>query len=665
MDVDRYLAAGLSVLLGFCVSAADGRKMAPKALCTKIEPMEYGTQGEDFLKAGLFVHPMVMDYDQDGDLDIVLSSGGRPRWFGTWLFSNPGGTKPVFPKPKCLSKKKLGFYAQTLKDGRLVVTGEGGRSFNYRGKRTFERFAGLPDNVHPNKVRGNVWRYADLDGDGREDLLVAVGDWTEYGWDNAWNAAGEWVRGPLRGLFYFIRNESVSGDEKWGVPELLKRSDGVPLDVYGTPSPLFEDWDNDGDLDLVSCDFVDGYTYFENIGTATSPRFAVGLNIVDKFLKPIHADLCMVTATAADWDGDGLMDIIAAEEDGRVAWVRNAGRKNAGTLVFDEPYFFRQKRDKIKFGVLNTPCACDLDGDGDQDIVTGSSAGYVAFIENVSGPKTRMPKWEAPRLIEADGAPIRIMAGYNGSVQGPCERKWGYTCLSVADWDGDGLLDMMLNSVRGEIMWCRNVGAKSRMEFLPPEPVVVEWDGPQPEMKYGWMKPNGSKNLLTQWRTTPYMVDWNGDGLTDLVVSDTEGYLSFFERAVREGRRVLLPPRRVFVDESGNPLGFTGWAGNGKGVGGNTGRRTFCFTDWDGDGRLDIGANSSSLALYRQVGCRDGKWFFRKEGDVIEEKMAGHSTCPSPCDFDGDGIEDLVIGAEDGYFYFAPNPRACPKQSRP
>ena len=656
--MNKWFCVTASAVLSVCVFAADNRRMAPKSLCTVIKPMEYGTEGEDFLKAGLFVHPMVMDYDLDGDLDIVLSSGGRPRWFGTWFFSNPGGVKPVFSKPKRISKKKLGFNAQTLKDGRLVVTGEGGRCFNYREKPVFERFAGLPDNVHSNRVRGNIWRYADLDGDGLDDLLVGVGDWTEYGWENAWNAAGEWMRGPLRGIFYFIRNVSGANAEKWAKPEILRRVDGVPLDVYGTPSPLFEDWDGDGDLDLISCDFVDGYTYFENAGTKNKPRFILGANIVDKFAKPIHADLCMVTATAADWDGDGLMDVIAVEEDGRVAWIRNTGRKNAGTLVFDAPCFFRQKRDRMKFGILNTPCVCDLDGDGDQDIVAGNSAGYVAFIENVSGSNVPMPKWEVPRLIEADGAPIRLMAGYNGSVQGPCERKWGYTCLSVADWDGDGLLDIMLNSIRGEIVWCRNVGTKTKMAFSPPEPVSVEWDGAQPEMKYGWLRPNGSKNLLTQWRTTPCMIDWDGDGLMDLVVSDTEGYLAFFRRSKKGEKLVLMPPQRVFVSEDGSPMGFTGWAGNGKGIGGNTGRRKFCFTDWDGDGKLDIIANSNSLAVYRQMENKEGKWFFRNEGDVIAEKMAGHSTCPAPCDFDGDGIEDLVIGAEDGYFYFAPNPRS-------
>ena len=55
-----------------------------------------------------------------------------------------------------------------------------------------------------------------------------------------------------------------------------------------------------------------------------------------------------------------------------------------------------------------------------------------------------LPKWNAPELLQVDGQPFRIMAGPGGSIQGPCEAKWGYTTLSVADWDGDHLAIQVL-----------------------------------------------------------------------------------------------------------------------------------------------------------------------------------------------------------------------------
>ena len=146
------------------------------------------------------------------------------------------------------------------------------------------------------------------------------------------------------------------------------------------------------------------------------------------------------------------------------------------------------------------------------------------------------------------------------------------------------------------------------------------------------------------------MFDWNRDGLQDLVVMDCEGYVSLYERfRAVDGSLRLKPPRRAFVDEKGNPLRFN------SGERGASGRARFRLVDWDGDGRVDILQAAFNARLVRQISSRDGLSVFRYGKKVGEEQLQGHTCCPTTVDFNADGVPDLVIAAEDGYFYYMPN----------
>jgi len=326
----------------------------------------------------------------------------------------------------------------------------------------------------------------------------------------------------------------------------------------------------------------------------------------------------------------------------------------------------------LKCGALSTPVGFDWDGDGDTDIISGNTAGYIVFYENLSGPGVEKPKWAASKDLEAEGKVIRPMAGYNGSIQGPCEAKWGYTTLSVADWDGDGLPDILMNSILGKVVWFKNIGTRKSPKLAGAQPIEVEWNGPQPTLAHGWLRPEG-KALLTQWRTTPVAVDWNRDGLSDLVMLDQEGYLAFFQREKRDGRLVLRSPQRVICVDSEEPVAKAASETKARNplamtpgeplrpnpaIAGKSGRRKICIVDWDGDGKSDILLNSANANLLRQTKGADGKWFFRDMGLLVEQNIEGHDVSPTVVDFNGDGIPDFLGGAEDGRFYYLKNPRS-------
>ena len=422
------------------------------------------------------------------------------------------------------------------------------------------------------------------------------------------------------------------------------------MDVYGAPSPNFGDWDGDGDLDLLCGEFLDGFTYFENVGSRTHPVYAAGRRVRRADGVPLAMDLEMITPVAIDWDKDGDLDLICGDEDGRAAFIENSGKLGAdGVPLFLAPCYFRQEAQDVKFGALATPVGCDWDGDGDWDLICGNTAGYIAFIENLSGKGGEQPKWAEPKPLAAGGRTLRILAGPNGSIQGPCEAKWGYTTQTVTDWDGDGLPDIVANSILGKVHWYRNIGTRAAPELAAAQPIEVEWVGTQPSLAWGWMRPQG-KALLTQWRTTPVTVDWNKDGLVDLRMLDQEGYLAFFERALRDGKRVLLQPQRIFCDQKGALLQFS------KGRAGGSGRRKLCVTDWDGDGLLDILINSKNAEFWRQTESKDGRFFFKRMGGLHPKNIEGHDVSPTVVDFDDNGIPDFVGGAEDGYMYYLRNP---------
>ena len=262
------------------------------------------------------------------------------------------------------------------------------------------------------------------------------------------------------------------------------------------------------------------------------------------------------------------------------------------------------------------------------------------------------------------------MAGPNGSIQGPCEAKWGYTTQTVADWDQDGLPDLLLNSILGKVVWFKNIGTRQKPQLAAAQPIEVEWNGEQPHLAYGWLRPEG-KALLTQWRTTPVGVDWNKDGLTDLVMLDQEGYLAFFERVKQGDKLVLKHPQRVICASNathkaeeglkvktpvamtaGEPLRLNG------GIAGKSGRRKLCIMDWDQDGKLDILLNSANANFLRQESAADGKWFFTDMGLLSDANIEGHDVSPTTVDFNADGLPDFVGGAEDGHLYYMRNPKA-------
>jgi hypothetical protein len=643
------------------------------SLGQKLERLSFNNPGLVVdLAVGLRGWPLPMDYNGNGLIDLVVVCSDVP-YDGVYFFENIGRKDaqtglPIFSKAKRLGDARKHLRPDERLDraanvrvsyinGKPVVLTPGKIYPDFKNS-LFEKpemlvvkqdFHGY-DRFH---VRANQWEYVDFNGNGVFDLVVGIGYWGDYR-GGSYDDFGQWNGGPLRGWIYLFKNSGTNENPVYEEPQKLKTTDGTFIDVYGWPSPNFADFTGDGKLDLICGEFRDGFTFYKNVGTREVPLYAPGRALTHDDER-LTMDLCMVIPVAFDFTGDGYIDLIVGDEAGRVALMEHSGEVVDGMPRFLPPKFFKQKADELNFGALSTPVGIDWNNDGRDDIIAGNSEGQIAFIENLGGVPV---KWAAPKLLEADGEVIRIMAGPNGSIQGPAEAKWGYTTLTAADWNNNGLPDLIVNSIWGKVVWYENVGTISHPKLNSAKPVEVEWNRKAPKPEWNWWNPEG-KELVTQWRTTPVAVDWNSDGLTDLIMLDHEGYLALFRREKRDKKLVLLPGERIFrLEGEEEPLRLN------QGRGGSSGRRKITVVDFDGDGRLDMLLNSQNASFFRNMGENNGITTFRDLGPLDERKLAGHGTSPTVINITEKGGLELLIGAEDGFLYYLDNPLLNYKQHK-
>ena len=305
----------------------------------------------------------------------------------------------------------------------------------------------------------------------------------------------------------------------------------------------------------------------------------------------------------------------------------------------------QQEAKFVDVGALATPRVYDWDGDGLQDIVSGNGAGNIYFIKNLGG---YFPKWDVPKPLEVSGVPIRIIP--TEARPNTEEPHWGYTTIDVGDWDDDGLPDILVNEHNGNIVWLKNIGSRKAPKLSAPKPIEVEWKG-EPQKPAWTPGVSKGKELLAPWRTSPFIMDLNQDGLNDLVMLDHEGYLVVYPR-IKEGDTLKLGhPERKFLFPDGNPILLN------QRTGSSHGRLKITFADWDGDGMEDlIFSSKPAVDWMKNIGMQDGKMVLQYMGRVVSKTLMGHTDGPVVSDFNNDGVPDLLVGTETGALFYWERP---------
>jgi hypothetical protein len=238
----------------------------------------------------------------------------------------------------------------------------------------------------------------DLDGDGHKDIL-----------SGSWPGELFLFRGRVGGSFAApvklknkqgktinpgggIRRDSgnyvlVAGDARYETEggktyivyegEKIEVPKGKQAGITGTATAAHAaDWDDDGDLDLLVGEISGAIYLIPNDGSAKEYAFGKETQL-QAGGEPLRVE-GDAGPFAADWDGDGDLDLLAGAGNGAVSLFENVGSRQAPKLAAArvlvpaaEVNYGASAPKEPRRGVRSKVCAADWNGDGRLDLLLG------------------------------------------------------------------------------------------------------------------------------------------------------------------------------------------------------------------------------------------------------------------------------------------------------
>ncbi len=483
--------------------------------------------------------PDIIDVDNDGDLDVMT-------WdvlgIGIYWFKNK--SRELYGHSDSLVFDAIGCWGNISEDGAenpmLGYFGSGCPIYAGKTERT--------------QHAGSTLTLIDFDNDGDKDILVGG-----PGIPTLWSA----VNGGTPSSANFVS-------------ATLTYPATNPYNVPIFAASYYLDVNNDNKKDLIVAtnemamnaitDSKSSIWVYLNTGSTAFPIFSTA---------PITAWLQsdMIDAgnnsipTFFDYDADGLMDLIIANEGevsaggnlmlGTLTLYKNTGTLTAPSYVKITDNYANIKNDTLR-GIAAT--FGDIDGDGDKDMIIGDQTGKFHYYQNVAGAGN--PAVFAPVVKNAFGG-IDV-----GSFATPL----------LYDMDTDGKLDLIAGNQNGKVYYYRNKGTTTSPNFILEDSFFGEID----VRRYGY----GSASFAV-----PCIVDLNKNNNYDLLVGSQSGYLYYY------------PDVQGFVSSSYThtafPLQDSSFQNIEHGL-----RSAPARTDWNNDGYDDIalGLVTGGLKMYQNNG---------------------------------------------------------------
>jgi hypothetical protein len=330
---------------------------------------------EEILTSG-YNAPYLVDHDGDGDLDLFVGVLGgafnptRTAASNLHLYLQGPDGRMARASERYVDQVDVGSEsAPALSDldgdgdldlvvgNRVDTGGDGARLFVYENTGTPQAPAfALRDTVRPMDGYHFAPRFADLDGDGRDELLL--GTWNDD-------------------VHLFRRDDPPGVDGTgWVTPRWVPVTEGPVVELtrgsHSVPAP--GDLDGDGDLDLLVGESSGEVNVYRNTGTATAPDFELVTEALDGIDVGRRSHPVLI-----DLDGDGDLDLLLAREGTGVEARMNLGEGE------ELPRFGPARPLALELPPLATPAPVDLDGDGDVDLLSGGMSGGLVYLRNGRG----------------------------------------------------------------------------------------------------------------------------------------------------------------------------------------------------------------------------------------------------------------------------------------
>jgi hypothetical protein len=266
----------------------------------------------------------------------------------------------------------------------------------------------------------------------------------------------------------------------------------------------------------------------------------------------------------------------------------------------------------------SVPSFTHWDGDELKDLLVGEGSGtYTPKLRVYLNAGTAgSPQFGDFFYAQSDGADLTVPGG---------------GCLGlfprVVYWDADDCKDLLIGQADGKIKVFLNVGTDDAPAFDGGTFVQVGAPGLKTDIDVGA-------------RATSSTIDWNNDGRKDLASGAYDGKIHIF---LNEGTNTEPDFRSETLAQA-----------DGADLVVPSSRSSPFVGDLDDDGRKDLltGNTNGQLLLYRNVGTDDAPSFSgysNIEADDVPIDLPGTPRSrPFVCDWNDDGLLDVLIGSGDG-----------------